>query len=183
MKNDGFVPSVGSDLKSSVGALIEHSRVEAEKDRVFDFGTSSLEESDVEVTKKPSGHGYEKSSQMTDDEFEVYQSTLSNNDAFTYRQNEEFWGISDPAELSSPDPRKVNSGRSSSEIQADRNRKARVTTDVDKWASDPDSYDYPFVDTPTEFTDEYTRDTLAGSKTQNQEILRDAGPDRVIEDY
>lgn len=50
-----------------------------------------------------------------------------------------------------PDPRKVHQNRSEYAQAQDEARDARLTTDREKYASNPDSYDFPGVDTGPTF--------------------------------
>lgn len=56
-------------------------------------------------------------------------------------------------EDSPPDPRRVHESRSEYAQKQDKARDAKLTTDPDKYASDPNSLDFPGVDTGPEFRD------------------------------
>lgn len=55
------------------------------------------------------------------------------------------------------DPQRIHGNRSETERIADESKDAEITTDPLKWASAPDQYDYPGVDTGPRF-----RDTFGG---------------------
>lgn len=48
------------------------------------------------------------------------------------------------------DARERNQERSAHARDVDDDLQAEVTTDLDKWSADPDSYDFPGIDTPEE---------------------------------
>lgn len=52
-----------------------------------------------------------------------------------------------------PDPRRVHESRSDYAQKQDLARDARITTDPDQYASDPNSYDFPGIDTGPTFRD------------------------------
>lgn len=53
------------------------------------------------------------------------------------------------------DPERIHRNRSKTERRADESKDAEITTDPLKWASAPDQYDYPGVDTGPMFRDEF----------------------------
>lgn len=169
MAIDPFVEEIDDQNESDVKGLIETDRIEAELDNVFGFDSSIMERSDVKVANKPGGKGVEKTGSMDDDEFEYYTEQLNKTDKFEFNSNNEYWRANIDR-LDAPNPADVAKSRSQESIDEDRDKKARVTTDVEKYASDPNSYDYPFVDTPSEFNDEFRTSTLGGSRLLFDEI-------------
>lgn len=57
-----------------------------------------------------------------------------------------------------PDPFEIHESRSEYAQKQDEARDARITTDVEKWANDPDSWDFPGVDTGPTFRREQGED-------------------------
>lgn len=57
----------------------------------------------------------------------------------------------------------IHDERSPKAQRVDERRGAPVTTDLDKWASNPDEFDYPGVDTKPEFAGESDLNTFSGS--------------------
>jgi len=55
-------------------------------------------------------------------------------------------------------PGRINRNRSSDARRADGSRDAEITTDQLQWASNPDEYDYPGVDTGPIFRDNFDED-------------------------
>jgi hypothetical protein len=179
MTADPFVDAIPDSADAEVTGLIGTNRLEAAKDDVFEFENSPLESSDVKVANRASGKGFETAGSLDDDEFEAFRSTLSGSDAFSFQRNESFWRA-DMTALDAPDPAETVEDRSPEAVEADRARKARVTTDVDLYASDPAAYDYPFVDTPPEFTEEFSESGLVGRHVNHDEIHKRAEGDGVF---
>lgn len=178
---DPFVEFVDDDrTKSGAQGIVETARIQSSKDDIFEFENSPLGPDDVETVDKPGGKGYEAAPNLEEDEFQQYKNTMSETDAFSFQRSQEYWRA-DVDKLPAPDPRKINQQRSSEAVAQDRKRKARVTTDVDRWASDPNSYDFPFVDTTTEFNKEFSHSTLGGTKIEGKSVFSEAGDDRVFE--
>ena len=178
---DPFVGFIDDDrTESGAKGVIKSAMIQSSKDDIFDFQNSPLEPNDVETVDKPGGKGFETAGHLEEDEFEAFRSTLNQSDAFTFQRNQEYWRA-DVDELPAPDPREVVKQREPTEVAQDRELKARVTTDVDKYASDPGSFDFPFVDTPPEFNDEFSRSTLAGTHIEGKSIFKEAGEDRLFE--
>lgn len=61
----------------------------------------------------------------------------------------------------------VQDGRSERAKELDRQLDAQITTDVDQWAEDPDSYDFPGVDTGPTFREAQEDDFDTGSFIDN----------------
>lgn len=181
MGTDPFVDFIDDErTKSGARGIIETARIQSSKDDIFDFNSSPLEPNDVNTVDRPGGKGFEADANITDNEFEEFRATMSDSDAFSFQRSQEYWRA-DPDELPAPDPRDINQQRSTDAVAQDRQQKARVTTDVDRWASDPNSFDFPFVDTPPEFNDEFSRSTLSGTRIEGPSIFDEAGDDRLFE--
>jgi len=58
----------------------------------------------------------------------------------------------------------------------DNQRRARVTEDFDQWRSDPDSFDFPGVDTPSDSPSSLPKDKpfFSGDDTGLRNIITDA---------
>jgi len=56
------------------------------------------------------------------------------------------------------DPMQIHESRTDYAQKQDEARDARLTTDVEKWASDPNSWDFPGVDTGPQFREEQSED-------------------------
>jgi len=177
MARDPFTAGVTDSLEPDVEGLINADRVEQEAESLFDFSGGVLDRDDVDVVRGGRyGKGVKKKSNLTDEKFSVFSNTLSESGSFEFNSAAGFW-LADKSELDAPDPRQVTQSRDPDAVRQDRQRKARVTTDVGKYASDPDSYDYPFIDTPPEFKDEFTSETLTGERVRDESILDAAGRD------
>jgi len=147
---DLFPRLVGS---RSYESFVDEKRAEAAKDDIFEFGSNNLEREDVRV-KDDTPH-YEKTKSMSDEEFETYKSQAKDAGlqwtGSSWAANDKIFdqfGVADPVE--------VNRDRPKENLQNDQNRRATLTTDVDKYASNPDEYDFPLLDTPDEYNDNIT---------------------------
>lgn len=165
--------------ENGVKGIIDTARIQSSVDDVFDFSTSELEPDDVEVTERPGGKGVQQSDSITDSESEIFREKASESDAFSFQRRQEYWRA-DVSELPAPDPRDVTQRRSADELAQDRDEKARVTTDVDRYAADPNSFDFPFVDTPPEFNDEFSRSTLGGTRIEGESVFEESGDDDIF---
>lgn len=149
-------------------------RVENDLGGIFDFGSNELERDDVKVfsgkkgaaTVKPDGY-------LDDDEFETFTEKAKESEKLGWDPMSKN-NYAKGSKLSTPKPIDVHLSRDKSRAQADTDRKAKVTTDPTKYASDPTRYDYPFVDTPTEFRDEF------GDKSFD-DLEQKAGRDSIFE--
>lgn len=121
----------------------------------FSFGSSPLEEDDVEVTGNTLGFRIDTNGSLDDEEFDAYKNSL-NKSGMSFVENRGHWeGSEDLLDSNNiPDPVSVNESRTQEAIENDRERRAPVTSDVGKWASSPSHFDFPLIDTPSEFEDE-----------------------------
>ncbi len=173
-----------SNFESAVRGMMHSDRLESEKDKLWDFDDSPLEENDVNQTSGRYGQGFKKSGNLDDEEFDAFKDPLSDSQAFEYRSGGNLWSAEENSdELQTPNPSKVSNSRSKEAIRQDRRKKAPVTTDPEKYASNPDRYDYPFVDTPPEFTEKYADQVFSSWDVKTDKIDKDAGKDDVIERY
>lgn len=156
-----------------INGFVDAQRTKAELDDIFQFDQNNLEREDVEVNHRSGSASVDKTRSMTDDEFETYKNRAKQSEALTFNGSRKEWVVQ-PAELDSPDPLKVHTDRPRETMETDKNRKARVTTDVETYASDPEAYDFPFLDTPSQFEDEVPNFDEAGF------LERQAGDDGVF---
>lgn len=154
---------------------IDQRRVEKEIDDIFAIDESPLEEDDIEIGSSGShGVSIEPSGYLGDEKFEAFTEQARESEALGYNRMDKTNYLKRDEALDTPRPFAVHTDRSTEAAQQDTRRKARVTTDPEKYASDPDSYDYPFVDTPSEFKDKY-------DSTNWNKFERMAGEDDVFE--
>jgi len=148
-----FVPSVNENRSDKVGGFIESKRGE------FFAKMEIRETDDIQITDvENTGLEIEPARSLSDSEFSAFETAMSDLPGFSRVGSREF-AVAQPDELGAPDPREVNQNRSKRAIEQDRNRQAEVTTDPYKYASDPDSYDYPFVDTPESWNEEHIEES------------------------
>lgn len=131
--------------------LIGERRGEAAKDDVFSFENSPLEPNDVDVSSNASGSAlFSASGNLTDDEFESFK-TQAKDEGFTFRGGKKAWeATDDDLDKFAPNPIDVHESRGQSTKRTDSQRRATITTDVETYATAPERYDYPGVDTPAE---------------------------------
>jgi hypothetical protein len=149
-------------------------RVNEDLDDIFDFGSNELERDNVKVHRGRKGAAtVEPDGYLDDEEFETFTEKAKSSDKLGWdpMAKENF---AKSNKLSTPKPIDVHLSRDRDAAQADINRKAKVTTDPAKYANDPTRYDYPFLDTPKEFREEY------GDKSFD-ELESKAGPDDIFE--
>lgn len=129
-------------------------RAEAEIDDIFDF-SGQLSRDDVSVSHGGKGAAViEPEGYLDDPVFESFTEQAKESEKLGWdpmgKEN-----YVKPSTLRTPKPLDVHTDRSEEAINQDIQRKAPVTTDPQKYAENPDEYDYPFVDTPSEFKDEF----------------------------
>lgn len=150
MSIDPLTPFAQSDKdREFVGGLIRTQRAESAAEEAAKEAPV-LDADDVMVT----GAGVEPAGNLSNDEFEAFREAFSSEPGFSPRGSRRFV-VNDADQLDAPDPREVIKKRSAEAVEQDRQQQARVTYDVDTYASDPNSYDFPFVDTPTEFNQSF----------------------------
>lgn len=143
-------------------------------DDIFDFGGSPLERDDIEVNN-PGSTGaakVEPAGFLADEEFESFTEQAKESEVLGWNPMTKT-NYAKENQLPSESPFEAHTDRSTEAAQQDTRRKARVTTDPLLYASDPDSYDYPFLDTPTEFKEEFGDESW-------RELEERAGPDDIF---
>lgn len=149
------------------GAFVGEQRGESVKSRIFDFDSNNLEREDIKTKGRSNGSAvFTKTDSMTDDEFETYKSEAKES-GLNFDGGERGWGASKSTldDLGAPNPARVAQERSDDALENDRNRRAQLTTDVETYASDPNRYDFPGIDTPDEYHE-------SASKTGTGRVLR-----------
>lgn len=157
----------------------------SEKDREFlrSVVTSQREKSAAEkaVREQPgigpddikhTGSGVQPSRSLSDSEYDSFQTALTSEPGFSQTGSRRF-RANNPDKLDAPDPFEVTQQRSATAVERDRQRQARVTTDVETYASDPNSYDFPFVDTPPEFNKQYENDNSLIPGNVDKDMVQD----------
>lgn len=108
---------------------------------------------------------------LSDDEFDTFTEARRESPVVRFDGNKRANVVKsravDDADLP-PDPREVHEGRSETAQRQDESRDARVTVDAEQYASDPDSFDFPGVDTGPGFESVYG-DNLSSNKFDNVE--------------
>jgi len=154
------IPSEDSPFRRITG-LVSQERTRAQLDEIFQFDETNLQRTDVEVEPLRNTATVEKTGFLDDEEFDTFRSKASDAEALNFTKSAEAdaLGLSrrkyvvDPLALETPDPVTVHNDRPRDVMETDKRRKATVTIDPEQYASDPERYDYPFVDTPPEFND------------------------------
>lgn len=163
-----------SEPYHDIGGLVQQKRTQAALVDIFEFSENNLEREDVEVGRKRRTAFVDKTGSMTDEEFDTYTEKARESDALEFSGQSKHW-VAQPAEIDAPRPLVVHNDRPESVQETDKNRKARVTTDVETYASDPEAYDYPYLDTPPEFEAEFEEAVFP-----ENEIDRAAGDDDLF---
>jgi len=158
-----------------INGFVDAQRTKAELDGIFQFDQNNLEREDVEVNHRRNSASVDKTRSMTDAEFETYKNRASESDALTFSGSRKEWVVQ-PAELDSPDPLRTHTNRSRETMENDKNRKARVTTDPETYASDPEAYDFPFLDTPPQFEEDFVPSFVS----EGSFLERQAGEDDLF---
>lgn len=146
-----------SGLLDSLGGEIDRFRTEAELDEVFDF-SGSLGREDVEVTNRKGTPVVKTSGFLDDDAFGSFTEQAKDAPELGWNPTTKDNPVRTDR-LSTPHPQEVHESRSEYAQKQDEARKARTTFDPGTYASDPNSFDYPFVDTPPAFEEEFTRES------------------------
>jgi hypothetical protein len=157
--DESVVDGVDESRRGRVHSFVTNQRAQASAKRAF--GTDQpVTRNEIQMT----GAGIRPKGDMTDKEFEAFSETMSSEPGFS-RADSRTFRVSDASELDAPQPFQAATDRSAEALEDDRQQKARVTTDPYTYAADPNSYDYPFVDTPPEFTDEFAEtSSLTGQR-------------------
>jgi len=145
------IPPEDSPFRRITG-LVTQERTRAQLDDIFEFDETTLERDDVEVNQFKSSATVEKTSFLDDEEFETFRRRASESDVLKFSDARRKWVV-DPQALTAPEPVTVHNDRPREVMEEDKRRKATVTIDPETYASDPERYDFPFVDTPPEFND------------------------------
>lgn len=149
-------------------------RAEKEVGDIFDFAGSALEPSDVDV-KPPKSTGaarVEPSGYLGDEKFDAFKNQAKASEKLGYNPMGKTNYVKEQ-QLDSERPLQAHASRSDDAIQTDIEKKATVTTDPELYAEHPDRYDYPFIDTPKEFKDEFGDKSFAA-------LERKAGEDELF---
>lgn len=158
-------------------AATDKRRTEKELDDIFDFGTNNLEREDVTVSSGKGGGKVEPSGRLSDDEFETFTEKAKASDTLGWDPMDKS-NYAKTNELETQTPAGAHFGRSAEAAKQDTRREAPVTTDPEKYANNPDEYDYPFLDTTKEFREKY------GDKPNAFERIDEkAGADDVLHDW
>jgi len=134
---------------------VDVERTEEDIDDIFDFSENELERDDIDVSAGSVGAAtVEPDGFLDDDEFETFTEKAKESDKLGFnKMSKDNFAKSD--ELSTPKPINTHLDRDQDTVVADVQRKATVTTDPAKYANNPERFDFPFVDTPKEFRDEF----------------------------
>jgi len=151
---------------------VDAQRTKKELPNIFNFESSPLERDDVDVQTGPRGVHVEPDGYLDDNEFSAFTDAAKESDALRYDSMDQSNFVVQ-SELETADPWAVHSERERETAIADTNRKATVTTDPELYATDPERYDYPFVDTPQEFRDEFESASFS-------RFEREAGADDIF---
>jgi len=157
---------------------VDVKRTKNELDDIFEFDSGPLEREDVDVSRGPRGVQVEPNGFLEGEEFDAFTDAAKDSGKLRFDQMDNSNFVVE-SELQTPDPWDVHSERDRDTAIADSNRKAKVTTDPVKYANDPERYDFPFVDTPQEFRDEF-EDSSFATRGFNMFEKR-AGPDDIFD--
>lgn len=133
------------------GPEIDRKRTQNELDDIFGFSQNNLERDDVQV-KRGGSHAVkvEPSGSLDDEEFDTFTERAKNSQKLG-------WNPADKSnyprtnQFDTPSPFEAHQDRSTYAAKQDVKREATVTTDPEKYANNPDRYDFPFVDTTQDF--------------------------------
>lgn len=116
---------------------------------------------------------------VDDDTFESFRGAVRNNSAISYRGgSNDVYSSKVDEDSGPPNPFDVHESRSEYAQAQDEARDARITTSPRKYASDPDSFDFPGVDTGPRFESTFGSDPSSRSLDKVQETAsgeRDSG--------
>jgi len=107
---------------------------------------------------------------VDDETFDAFRGAVNNNPGITFRG-----GSNDviPSQIEGnngpPNPQDVHESRSKYAQRQDESRDARITTSPTTYASDPNSFDFPGVDTGPRFESTFGSDPTRGSLEKVQE--------------
>jgi len=133
-----------------IDGFVTAQRTRAELDSIFEFSETNLERKDIEVNRTRNGAVVDKTKSLTDEEFDTYRERASRSEKLQFSGQRKNYRVK-PAALDTPSPLKVHTSRDRDTMNTDSERKARVTTDPEQYARAPESYDFPFLDTPDSF--------------------------------
>lgn len=107
---------------------------------------------------------------VDDDTFDAFRGAVSDNRSISYSgsSNTVYESRVDEQEKV-PNPIEVHESRSDYAQAQDEARDARITTDPEQYASDPDSFDFPGVDTGPRFENAFGSDPSARDLKKTQE--------------
>ncbi len=116
---------------------------------------------------------------VDDDTFDAFRDAVSDNRAISYSGSSNTIIESRVDEENKvPNPHEVHENRSEYAQAQDEARDARITTDPEQYASDPDSFDFPGVDTGPRFESTFGSDPTARDLKKTQKTAwgeRDSG--------
>lgn len=109
-------------------------------------------EGQLKVDATGSQAAVEPDGYVDDDTFDTFRGAVSNNRSISYSGNSNTVFESRVEEEEKvPNPYEVHESRSEYAQAQDEARDARITTDPEQYASDPNSFDFPGVDTGPRF--------------------------------
>lgn len=160
----------------AVISFTDQKRAEKEAESIFNFGNTPLEKGDVKVTspKSKGAAKVEPSGFLGDEKFGAFTDQAKQSDKLGYNPMSKTNYVKE-SELESERPFQAHQSRSRDAIEQDLDRKAPVTTDPTLYAENPGKFDYPYLDTPPEFKEEYPV-----ASTSIQELDRKAGDDEIL---
>jgi len=157
------------DLKSAAEKFAERAvEGEAVKEQLVE--QSGGLEGDLRVDATGRQASVEPDGLVDDDTFESFRGAVRNNSAISYRggSNDVISSRVDD-DSGPPNPYDVHESRSEYAQSQDEARDARITTSPRQYASDPDSYDFPGVDTGPRFENTFGSDPSSNSLEKVQE--------------
>jgi hypothetical protein len=123
---------------------------------------------------------------LSDDEFDTFTEARRESPVLRFDGNKRANVVKsravDDADLP-PDPREVHEARSEAAQQQDESLDARVTVDPAQYASDPDSFDFPGVDTGPGFESVYGDDLSSNRFDKVEERVQRDGPFNPLDTF
>jgi hypothetical protein len=152
----------------ALGRFIDNARFgEAAKDELLASepdlrGDVRVDALGRQATVEPDGY-------VDDDTFDMFRDAVRNVSAVSGgRQNRVIESRVDE-DLKPPDPREVHQSRSEYAQAQDEARNAQITTSPTQYAADPDSFDFPGVDTGPRFRNTFGDDPSSQSLNKVQQ--------------
>jgi len=156
------------ELTGALGRFINNARFgEAARDELL--GSEPDLRGDVRVDASGRQASVEPDGYVDDDTFEMFRDAVRDVGAVSGdRQNTVYESRVDE-DSRPPDPREVHQSRSEYAQAQDEARNAQITTSPTQYSADPDSYDFPGVDTGPRFRNTYGDDPSSQSLNKVQE--------------